>query len=216
MAAVCAMAANADALVCSKEPLAHVMRMVGFGKVGNAIGLAAALALPSVVLMMIYGQTRIFFTMSRDGLLPEKLSKIHPKYHTPYVITIITGVFVALFGAMFPVGILADISNSGTLFAFIMVSIGVMILRKQQPNRHRPFRTPLVWIVCPLAVAGCLLLFVNLSVYTISLFFIWAAIGLVVYRLYGYSRSDMARGITGPEGGPKMEDEPPFHEGPQA
>ena len=216
MAAACAMASNADALVCSKEPLAHVMRMVGFGKVGNMIGLAAALALPSVVLMMIYGQTRIFFTMSRDGLLPEKLSKIHPKYHTPHVITMITGVFVALFGAMFPVGILADISNSGTLFAFIMVAVGVMILRKQQPNRHRPFRTPLVWVVCPLAVAGCLLLFVNLSMYTIGLFFGWAIIGLIVYRLYGYKHSELARGHTGPDGGPSMDPEPPFHEGPQA
>ncbi len=216
MAAVCAMAANVDALVCSKEPLAHVMRMVGFGKVGNMIGLAAALALPSVVLMMIYGQTRIFFTMSRDGLLPEKLSRIHPKYKTPHVITMITGVFVALFGAMFPVGILADISNSGTLFAFIMVAIGVMILRRQQPNRPRPFRTPLVWVVCPLAVAGCLLLFMNLSTKTIIFFFVWAALGLVVYRLYGYKHSDMARGITGPEGGPRMPPEPPFHEGPQA
>jgi APA family basic amino acid/polyamine antiporter len=214
MAAACA--SHADALVCSKEPLAHVMRMIGFGGIGNLIGLAAALALPSVVLMMIYGQTRIFFTMSRDGLLPEVLSRVHPKYHTPHVITMITGVFVALFGAMFPVGILADISNSGTLFAFIMVAIGVMILRKQQPNRHRPFRTPMVWVVCPLAVAGCLLLFVNLSLYTISLFFGWAIIGLIVYALYGYRHSDLGRGITSPEGGPTVAPEPTFHEGPQA
>ena len=213
MAAACV---GSDALVCSKEPLAHVMRMLGFDDLGNMIGLAAALALPSVVLMMIYGQTRIFFTMSRDGLLPEVLSRVHPRYHTPHVVTIITGVFVALFGAMFPVGILADISNSGTLFAFIMVSIGVMILRKSQPNRHRPFRTPMVWVVCPLAVAGCVLLFVNLSMYTISLFFIWAAIGLLVYRFYGYRHSDLGRGITGPEGGEVPPPEPPFHEGPQA
>ena len=213
MAAACV---GSDALVCSKEPLAHVMRMIGLGGIGNQIGLAAALALPSVVLMMIYGQTRIFFTMSRDGLLPEVLSRVHPRYHTPHVVTMITGVFVALFGAMFPVGILADISNSGTLFAFIMVSIGVLILRKSQPNRHRPFRTPFVWVVCPLAIAGCLLLFFNLSMYTISLFFIWAAIGLVVYRFYGYRHSDLGRGITGPEGGEVPPPEPPFHEGPQA
>ena len=213
LAAACA-ATNPDALVCSKEPLAHVLKMMGFAGLGNLIGLAAALALPSVILMMIYGQTRIFFTMSRDGLLPEVLSRVHPKYHTPHIVTMITGVFVALFAAMFPVGILADISNSGTLFAFMAVAAGVMILRKRDPHRHRPFRTPAVWLVGPLAIAGCLLLFLNLSLYTLAMFFGWAIIGLVVYALYGYRNSELARG--GAHGGPKMDPEPPFHEGPQA
>ena len=212
MAAACA---GSDALVCSKEPLAHVLKMIGFAKVGNLIGLAAAIALPSVVLMMIYGQTRIFFTMSRDGLLPEALSKVHPKFKTPHVVTMITGVFVALFAAMFPVGILADISNSGTLFAFMAVAAGVLILRKREPNRHRPFRTPMAWVVCPLAIAGCLLLFLNLSMYTIGMFFGWAIIGLIVYALYGYRKSELARGVDHPNA-PKMDAEPPFHEGPQA
>ena len=213
MAAACA---GSEALVCSKEPLAHVLKVLGFAGWGNAIGLAAALALPSVVLMMIYGQTRIFFTMSRDGLLPEALSKVHPKFHTPHVVTMITGVFVALFAAMFPVGILADISNSGTLFAFMAVSAGVLILRKREPNRPRPFRTPMAWVVCPLAIAGCLLLFLNLSLYTLAMFFGWAILGFIVYALYGYRNSELARGLKGPHGGPKIDPEPPFHEGPQA
>jgi len=183
---------GSEALVCSKEPLAHVLKMLGFAGWGNAIGLAAALALPSVVLMMIYGQTRIFFTMSRDGLLPNVLSKIHPTFHTPHVITLITGAAVSLFAAMFPVGILADISNSGTLFAFLMVAVGVMILRKTQPDRPRPFRTPMVWVVCPLAIAGTLLLFFNLSMYTIGLFVGWAVIGIIFYYAYGYRRSHLA------------------------
>lgn len=190
LAAACA---GSEALVCSKEPLAHVLRLLGFASLGNAIGLAAALALPSVILMMIYGQTRIFFVMSRDGLLPEKLSKIHPTFHTPHVITLLTGVFVSLFAAMFPVGILADISNSGTLFAFIMVAIGVMILRVQQPDRPRPFKTPMVWVIGPAAVAGCLLLFLNLSLYTLGMFFGWSALGLVVYFAYGHRHSHLAR-----------------------
>jgi len=211
---------GSEALVCSKEPLAHVLRLLGFAKMGNLIGLAAALALPSVILMMIYGQTRIFFTMSRDGLLPDWLSTVHPRFHTPHLITMITGVFVAAFAALFPVGILADISNSGTLFAFIAVAFAVMVLRVQQPNRPRTFRTPAVWVVCPLAIAGCLLLFLNLSLYTISMFVGWAVIGLVVYFLYGYRKSHLAPGnapaVTAPPVAPLIEPEPPFHEGPQA
>jgi APA family basic amino acid/polyamine antiporter len=191
MAAACQ---GSQALVCSKEALAHVMRVLGFQSMGNWIGIAAALALPSVVLMMIYGQTRIFFTMSRDGLLPGRLSSIHPRFHTPHILTLITGAFVSLFAALFPVGILADITNSGTLFAFMMVAVGVMILRRTQPQRPRPFRTPLVWLVCPLAVAGCLLLFLNLSRFTISAFFVWAAIGLGVYFAYGRRKSHLANG----------------------
>ena len=185
---------GSEALVCSKEPLAHVLRVLGLPAIGNMIGLAAALALPSVVLMMIYGQTRIFFVMSRDGLLPEALSKIHEKYQTPHIITMITGAGVSLFAALFPVGILADISNSGTLFAFFMVAIGVMVLRVKQPERHRPFRVKFVWLVCPLAVLGTLLLFLNLSVYTLSLFFGWAALGLVVYYMYGRKNSHLGNG----------------------
>ncbi len=192
LAAACA--AATDALVCSKEPLAHVLRSLGFAGLGNMIGLAAGLALPSVILMMIYGQTRIFFVMSRDGLLPTGLSKVHPKFHTPHVVTMITGVGVAIAAAFFNVGKLADISNTGTLFAFMMVAVGVMILRRTQPIRPRPFRTPLVWIVCPLAILGCLLLFVNLSLWTIEVFFGWAVVGVIVYLLYGKQHSNLANG----------------------
>ena len=195
MAAACADVGN-QAVVCSKEALAWTMRSIGWQQIGNLIGLAAGLALPSVVLMMMFGQTRIFFVMSRDGLLPEVLSRVHPRYRTPHVVTIITGIAVALFAALFPVGMLADISNSGTLFAFAMVAIAVLVLRKTDPNRHRPFRTPVVAIVAPLAVLGCIYLFFSLSGYTLALFAGWAVIGLVVY--FGYSRrhSHVGRGIV--------------------
>jgi basic amino acid/polyamine antiporter, APA family len=192
--AMMAACANSQALVCSNEPLAHVLRLLGFPQLGNWIGVAAVIALPSVILMMMFGQTRIFFTMSRDGLLPEALSSIHPRFHTPHVITYLTGIVVSICAALFPVGKLADTSNAGTLLAFAMVSVGVLVLRKQQPDRPRPFRTPLAWIVCPLAVLGCLLLFVNLSIIAKVVFVVWAILGLVIYRLYGYRRSQLADG----------------------
>jgi APA family basic amino acid/polyamine antiporter len=153
-------------------------------------------ALPSVVLMMMFGQTRILFTMSRDGLMPNALSKVHPRFHTPHVVTVVTGIAVALFAAVFPVGMLADISNSGTLFAFFVVALGVMILRVTQPARARVFRTPLIWVVGPLAMAGCLLLFVSLGGYTIKLFVIWAVIGLVLYAVYGRKSSHLGKSLT--------------------
>jgi APA family basic amino acid/polyamine antiporter len=195
LAAACANIAS-EAVVCSKEALAWTLRSIGWQQIGNLIGLAAGIALPSVILMMMYGQTRIFFVMSRDGLLPAALSKIHPRYHTPHVVTMITGVFVAFFSALFPVGALADISNSGTLFAFAMVAISVMVLRKTDATRHRPFRTPLVYIVAPLAVLGCLYLFFSLSGYTLGLFVGWAALGLIVYFLYSRSHSHVGRGLV--------------------
>ncbi|KRB44673.1 MAG: amino acid permease [Pseudomonadota bacterium] len=188
--------AGATHVVCSKEALAWTLREIGWPQIGNLIGLAAGLALPSVILMMMFGQTRIFFVMSRDGLLPAVFSKVHPTFHTPYVITIITGVFVALFAAFFPVGVLADISNSGTLFAFAMVAIAVLVLRRTDPDRKRPFRTPAVMVVAPLAAIGCVYLFFSLSTETKLLFVGWAAIGLVVYFLYGYRRSHVGQGIV--------------------
>ncbi|WP_333680204.1 amino acid permease [Dyella sp.] len=182
------------ALVCSKEALAHALRLLHHNWWGDVIGAAASIALPSVILTMTYGQTRIFFTMARDGLLPASFAKIHPRFHTPHVITLTTGLFVSLFGAIYPVGQLADITNSGTLFAFMMVAIGVMVLRVKQPDRKRPFRTPLAWLVCPLAVLGCLLLFVNLPARTLAVFFGWGIVGLVVYYLYGRRKSHLANG----------------------
>jgi basic amino acid/polyamine antiporter, APA family len=194
LAARCA-AAGDQAVVCSKEALAWTLREIGWPQIGNLIGLAAGLALPSVILMMMFGQTRIFFVMSRDGLLPAVFSKIHPRYNTPHVITILTGVFVALFAAFFPVGKLADISNSGTLFAFAAVSIAVLALRRSDPGRRRPFRTPAIYVTAPIAILGCLYLFFSLSWETIRLFLIWATIGLIVYFAYSRSRSHVGRGL---------------------
>jgi APA family basic amino acid/polyamine antiporter len=188
-------AANAPT-VCSKEALAYILRQVSNPLFGNLVGLAAAIALPSVVLLMMYGQTRIFFVMARDGLLPERLSTVHERFRTPYIVTIVTGVVVAIAAAFLPVGTLADYSNAGTLFAFAAVSLGVMILRKKDPSRPRPFRTPALFVVAPLSIAGCLLLFVNLNNESKLLFVSWTVLGLVIYFLYGYRHSNVARGIV--------------------
>jgi len=190
--AACKDPAKAVALVCSEEPLAHVLRVLGWDKVSRLIGLAAFLALPSVILMMLFGQTRIFFSMARDKLLPDVLTRIHTRFQTPHVVTMITGVGVVLASAFFPVGKLADLSNGGTLAAFFSVALGVMILRFTDPSRKRAFRTPFVWVVGPLALAGCVLLFSLLPLKTILVFFGWAAFGLLVYALYGYRRSALA------------------------
>tara|TARA_B110001454_G_scaffold193355_1_gene194194 strand:+ start:3383 stop:4936 length:1554 start_codon:yes stop_codon:yes gene_type:complete len=184
------------AVVCSKEALAWTMRSIGWPQIGNLIGLAAGLALPSVILMMMFGQTRIFFVMSRDGLLPQVFSKVHPNYRTPHVITILTGIMVALFAAFFPVGKLADISNSGTLFAFAAVSIAVLVLRRTDPKRTRPFRTPGIALTAPMAIAGCVYLFWSLGHETKMMFAGWAIIGLVVYFLYSRKHSFVGRGIV--------------------
>jgi APA family basic amino acid/polyamine antiporter len=160
------------------------------------MGIAAFVALPSVVLMMMFGQTRIFFVMARDGLLPEKLSAVHPKFRTPHVVTAFTGIVVTLAAAFLPVGKLAYYSNSGTLFAFAMGALGVLVLRKKDPNRKRPFRTPAVSVIAPLAIVGCIGLYLNLPFVAKMVLIVWGAVGLLIYFGYSRSRSHVGRGIV--------------------
>ncbi|HZZ68441.1 MAG TPA: amino acid permease [Phenylobacterium sp.] len=195
LASACTAMGAHTPLVCSKEALAYVMREIGHPFLGQLIALAATVALPSVVLMMMYGQTRIFFVMARDGLLPPVLSTVHPRFKTPWIITLVTGVVVAVFAAFLPVGQLADYSNSGTLFAFAAVSLGVMILRFTDKTRARPFKTPAVFVIAPLSIIGCLVLFVSLDGKSQGLFVVWTLIGLVFYFTYGFWRSNVRRGV---------------------
>ncbi|ABI59481.1 amino acid permease [Nitrosomonas eutropha] len=206
MAAQCKLlaAVGQQPVVCSHEALAHVLRQIGWEKVGNLIGLAAFLALPSVILMMLFGQTRIFFVMSRDGLLPEVLSHIHPRFKTPYIVTLVTGLVVTASAAFLPVGKLANISNSGTLFAFLVVALSVMILRIKDKNRARPFKAPVIWLVGPLAIGGCITLFLFLPTDAQLVFPIWTGVGLIFYFLYGYRRSHVLLGISTPPGGENL------------
>jgi APA family basic amino acid/polyamine antiporter len=181
-------------LVCSNEALTDVLRQIGFSSVGNFLGLAAFIALPSVILILLFGQTRIFFVMSRDGLLPDSLAKIHPKWKTPYIVTALTGGAVAFAAAFLPVGQLADIANAGTLYAFMMVAIAVMLLRKREPTRERSFRTPALWLIGPATIVGCVFLFFNLPFEAMIVLPIWAGIGMVIYLFYSRSHSHLGLG----------------------
>ncbi|MCK8456683.1 MULTISPECIES: amino acid permease [Sphingomonas] len=207
LARQCALPQYGEALVCSKEALAHVLRVIGFSTVGNMLGIAAFVALPSVILVLMFGQTRIFFVMSRDGLLPEVLSRVHPRFKTPHIVTAITGTAVALAAAFLPVGQLADIANAGTLYAFMMVAIAVLILRRTEPDRKRAFRTPAIWLVAPATIAGCVFLFFNLPSAAMLVLPLWGAAGLVLYFLYGRRMSYLGRGMT--DGGEDIDIIPP-------
>jgi APA family basic amino acid/polyamine antiporter len=183
-------------LVCSNEALAFVLRQNGYPFVGNLLGFVAFLALPSVILMMIYGQTRVFFVMARDGLLPVSLARVHPRWQTPHLMTYSTGAAVTIAAAFFPVGRLAAIANSGTLFAFFLVSLAVLRLRRTDPQRPRPFRVPAVWVIAPVSAAGCVLLYLFLSTEAKLVLPIWSAVGLAIYVLYGRTRSRLARTVA--------------------
>src|SRR5690606_1967969 len=175
LARQCAMPEHAEALVCSNEALAHVLRTIGFSGVGDMLGIAAFLSLPSVILVLLFGQTRVFFVMSRDGLLPDVLSTVHPRFKTPYIVTAITGGAAAVAAAVFPGGQPADISHAGTLYAFTLVAIALLVLRKTNAARQRRFRVPAAWLVAPLTIAGCIFLFFNLPIQAMLFLPIWSA-----------------------------------------
>ena len=153
------------------------------------ISLGAVAAMGSVLLVFQMGQPRIFFSMARDGLLPKVFAKVHPKYRTPYVGTILTGLFVATFAAFANIAEVVDLTNIGTLFAFVLVSAGVIFLRRSEPDRVRPFRVPGVPFTPLISIAACLYLMLQLPTVTWIRFGIWLAVGLVFYFAYGYKNS---------------------------
>jgi len=153
------------------------------------ISLGAVAAMGSVLLVFQMGQPRIFFSMARDGLLPKVFAKVHPKYQTPYVGTILTGLFVATFAAFANIAEVVDLTNIGTLFAFVLVSAGVIFLRRSEPDRVRPFRVPGVPFTPLISIAACLYLMAQLPTVTWIRFGIWLAVGLVFYFAYGYKNS---------------------------
>jgi basic amino acid/polyamine antiporter, APA family len=152
--------------------------------------------LTTVLIILLYGQSRIFFSMSRDGLLPGLFSRIHLRFRTPYLSSIIVGVFVALIAGFTPIDIVAQLTNIGTLSAFVLVSIGVLILRRTQPNLRRAFRVPFVPVVPLLSILASLVLIAFLPLVTIGRFIVWLAIGLVIYFLYSRRHSHLQPGTV--------------------
>lgn len=153
------------------------------------IKIGAIAGLSSVILILLLGQPRIFYAMARDGLLPKRLAAVHPKFRTPYITTIVTGTVAAFFAGLFPVGILGELVSIGTLLAFVMVSIGVLVLRYTHPELPRAFKTPLVPLVPILGAAVSLLQMLSLPRDTWLRLIVWMAIGLVLYFSYGYRHS---------------------------
>jgi basic amino acid/polyamine antiporter, APA family len=169
-----------------EAPLSDAFKAVGHPGFATIINIGAIAGLTTVVLIMLLGQSRVFFAMSRDGMLPPWMSAVHPRYGTPYRTTLLMGLVVAVLAGLIPLSELAELVNIGTLFAFVVVSIGVVVLRRTRPDLPRAFRTPLVPIVPALAVLTCLFVMLNLPVETWLRFVAWLAIGAVLY--FGYSR----------------------------
>ena len=169
------------------EPVAFALRHIGYN-VGSAIvAVGAICGITTVLLVLLYGQSRIFFAMSRDGMVPANVCKIHRRFHTPYRVTILGAIFVSAIAGVFPIGMIAEMANIGTLSAFLIASIGVMVLRKTEPDLKRNFKCPAVWLIAPLAVLSCGYLMANLPLATWHRFGFWILFGLCVY--FGYSRA---------------------------
>jgi APA family basic amino acid/polyamine antiporter len=171
------------------EPLATAFTERGLNIAAGIISFGAVIATTSVLLVFQLGQPRIFYAMARYGLLPPWAASVHRKYRTPYVTTIITGAFVALFAAFAPIAEVIELTNIGTLFAFILVAAGILVLRKVEPDRARPFRTPLVPLVPILAILSCLWLMLGLPLVTWIRFGIWLLVGALLYFAYGRRHS---------------------------
>jgi basic amino acid/polyamine antiporter, APA family len=172
-------------------PVATALHNIGLDRLQQWVTIGALMGMISSLLVYQLGQARVWFAMSRDGLLPGAFSRVHKRFRTPHVATWVAGVFVGIPAGIFDIGTLADLSNIGTLFAFLLVAIAVLILRKSQPDRPRGFRVPLVPFIPILAILTCLLLMASLTLENWIRFFVWLAIGLVIYFLYSRKRSTL-------------------------
>jgi APA family basic amino acid/polyamine antiporter len=182
-----------QAFADSGEPLAFVLRNLEHPLAAKLVAGAAIVALPTVIMVMMYGQTRVFMVMARDGLLPQTLSRINARTNTPVLLTAIVAVFVAMIAGFFRLDEIAELSNAGTLLAFIAVALCMLVLRVTQPDLPRVFRCPAPWIIGPAAILGCMYLIISLPPTTIGRFIGWNIIGLAVYMVYGRRHSILGK-----------------------
>ena len=170
-------------------PVADALKHLGMNKIRGWVTVGALVGMISSLLVFQYGQARIWFAMSRDGLLPRLFSRVHPRFETPHVSTWIAGLVVGIPAGIWDIDTFADLSNIGTLFAFIVVSAGVLVLRKTQPERPRSFRVPWCPVMPIISIVFCLVLMLALPLMTWLRFFVWLAIGLVIYSMFGRKHS---------------------------
>jgi APA family basic amino acid/polyamine antiporter len=175
------------------DPIAVVADHAGLGWMATLIKLGAIAGLSSVILVMLLGQSRVFYSMSRDGLLPPFINKIHPRFQTPYITSIITGIGVAIVSALLTVREAGSLVSIGTLLAFVIVSVGVVVLRVREPNLARAFKTPAVFVVAPLGAISALYLMISLPERTWIRLLIWFVIGMFIYFGYGIHKSRLAQ-----------------------
>ncbi len=182
------------------SPVSHALILLGMNAAGSIISVGAICGLTTVLLVLLFGQSRIFFSMSRDGLLPGLFSRVHPRLRTPYISTLLVGIVVALVAGFTPIDVVAELTNIGTLAAFVLVSIGVLILRRTRPDLHRAFRVPWVPVIPILSIIASLVLIVSLPWITILRFIVWLILGIIIYFAYSISHSHLAReGIASEE-----------------
>ena len=175
------------------DPIAVVADRAGLGWMSTLIKLGAIAGLSSVILVMLLGQSRVFYSMSRDGLLWPFINRVHPRFQTPYITSIVTGIAVAIFAAILPIRDAASLVSIGTLLAFVIVSIGVLVLRVREPNLPRVFKTPAVFVVAPLGAFSAAYLMISLPLVTWVRLAIWFVIGMGVYFGYGMQHSKLAK-----------------------
>lgn len=193
VAAVSIGASRAEVFSKSEAPLVFILESLSHPKVAQLVALAAVIALPTVILAFMYGQSRIFFVMARDGLLPRALSRVNAKTGTPVMMTLLTGALSAVLSGLLSLKDIAELANAGTLWAFIAVGASVILLRLREPNRPRVFSTPIWQVVAPAGILGCLYLFISLPVKT-QVYFLYAhLIGAAIYLAYGVRKSVLAQ-----------------------